>query len=243
MPHIQKGNVVKSPDPAKIKAHDKRIRDRLRLLVLKTYSGGAPACACCGETQLEFLCIDHINGCGSELRKAQGGAGHRLYATLKREGFPEGYRVLCHNCNSAFGFYGYCPHTKEAHVETAERHEQYELGIEFAEGQVYEIPHIIPEVIPESLQRFGEQPLSPTHQAAIQAGVTLIHEALDMPHAAIYNELRRQFKVAKYDQIPDMRWADVVAWFGPRVELALRRSPTDTDDPFADDSLAQGRMF
>jgi hypothetical protein len=24
----------------------------------------------------------------------------------------KGYRVLCHNCNLARGFYGYCPHEK-----------------------------------------------------------------------------------------------------------------------------------
>jgi hypothetical protein len=29
---------------------------------------------------------------------------------LARNGFPDGYRVLCHNCNMALGQYGYCPH-------------------------------------------------------------------------------------------------------------------------------------
>ena len=24
--------------------------------------------------------------------------------------FPDSVRVLCHNCNQALGFYGFCPH-------------------------------------------------------------------------------------------------------------------------------------
>ncbi len=31
----------------------------------------------------------------------------RLYKAPKR--LP-GYRLLCHNCNSALAYYGYCPH-------------------------------------------------------------------------------------------------------------------------------------
>jgi hypothetical protein len=31
---------------------------------------------------------------------------------LKRNGYPKGFRVLCHNCNSARGLYGYCPHKR-----------------------------------------------------------------------------------------------------------------------------------
>jgi len=26
------------------------------------------------------------------------------------QGYPTGFRVLCHNCNQAIGLYGYCPH-------------------------------------------------------------------------------------------------------------------------------------
>jgi hypothetical protein len=34
-----------------------------------------------------------------------------MYAYLIRNNFPEGYRVLCHNCNQSLGYFGYCPHT------------------------------------------------------------------------------------------------------------------------------------
>lgn len=30
----------------------------------------------------------------------------------RRNGYPKGFRVLCHNCNMAIGFYGYCPHSR-----------------------------------------------------------------------------------------------------------------------------------
>lgn len=33
-----------------------------------------------------------------------------LPLVLKRNKFPKGYRILCHNCNLSKSFYGYCPH-------------------------------------------------------------------------------------------------------------------------------------
>ncbi len=82
----------------------KRRADRER--VLAHYGG---SCACCGEAQHEFLAIDHVEGGGHEHRKTVG-AGATFVSWLLRQGLPEGYRVLCHNCNSALGFYGFCPH-------------------------------------------------------------------------------------------------------------------------------------
>jgi hypothetical protein len=79
--------------------------------VIQAYGG---ACACCGETQIEFLSIDHINGKGKQHRKNASGVGHQFFAWLKRQGYPkEGLRVLCHNCNQAIGLYGYCPHQSD----------------------------------------------------------------------------------------------------------------------------------
>ena len=89
--------------------HMREYRRAVRLEVLSHYSVGVPRCACCGEEMLEFLCIDHINGGGDRQRKK---TGVNIYAWLRRSSFPLGYRVLCHNCNSALGFYGYCPHSE-----------------------------------------------------------------------------------------------------------------------------------
>lgn len=77
---------------------------RIRLEIIAAYGG---KCECCGEERIEFLAIDHINGGGRRHRKSLSG---NFYRWLKRNNFPEGFRVLCHNCNSALGFYGYCPH-------------------------------------------------------------------------------------------------------------------------------------
>lgn len=84
----------------------------LRIEVLGHYAGGQPACACCKEMILEFLSVDHVNGGGSEHRKV-GLKGATIYRWLKKEGYPEGYQVLCHNCNQAKGFYGECPHQRQ----------------------------------------------------------------------------------------------------------------------------------
>jgi hypothetical protein len=70
-------------------------------------------CACCGETTAEFLVIDHVNGRGSRDRKELNLVGRALNLWLRRHGFPrDAYRLLCHNCNSARGHYGYCPHER-----------------------------------------------------------------------------------------------------------------------------------
>lgn len=90
----------------------KKYRQTKRLDVLTHYSDGVPTCACCGESHIEFLAIDHINGDGNKHRKVRHGVA--FYNWLITSGYPDGYRVLCHNCNSSIGFYGYCPH--EANV-------------------------------------------------------------------------------------------------------------------------------
>lgn len=82
----------------------------IRLEVLRVYGGSHPSCACCGETRYEFLVIDHMNGRGQEQRDLLGRRGNELYLWLKQQGYPDGYRVLCSNCNSALGWHGYCPH-------------------------------------------------------------------------------------------------------------------------------------
>jgi hypothetical protein len=103
--------------------HNERDRtqyhDREKLAVqMKTYSQGLKAaviakyggkCACCGETRLEFLVIDHINGGGREERRLW-----RNISTYRKrlldDPLRDDLRVLCHNCNAAFAYYGFCPH-------------------------------------------------------------------------------------------------------------------------------------
>ena len=82
----------------------------LKKEIVAAYGG---KCRCCGETHIEFLTIDHMNGDGAAHRAATG-KGRKIYQDLKERGFPQdGYQLLCLNCNIALGFYGYCPHHPE----------------------------------------------------------------------------------------------------------------------------------
>lgn len=83
-------------------AYNQRIRED----AIAHYGG---ACACCGETHPAFLAIDHIDGGGNQHRKTERIANMALW--LKRTGYPEGFRVLCHNCNQGRQINGgTCPH-------------------------------------------------------------------------------------------------------------------------------------
>ena len=67
-----------------------------------------------------FLAVDHMDESGAEhrrsitgRRRSEGGGGCPSIALwLKREGFPPGFQILCHNCNWAKSRGG-CPHNKE----------------------------------------------------------------------------------------------------------------------------------
>ena len=84
------------------------LNKQLKLEVLTIYGG--KKCACCGETELSFLSIDHINGGGEQQRKKIG-SGTAFYRWLRHSGYPEGFQVLCHNCNHGKHINGgICPH-------------------------------------------------------------------------------------------------------------------------------------
>lgn len=108
-------NRHRGPIDEETKAKNATVRtervQRVRLEVLAAYGG---KCACCGEHHHEFLVIDHIHGGGNRHRaylKTKGVANTvALYRWLQRNGYPSGFRVLCHRCNSSYASYGYCPH-------------------------------------------------------------------------------------------------------------------------------------
>lgn len=87
---------------------NRRSRHRAKQAAMARYGGG---CACCGTTELVWLCIDHINGGGLAHRKQYKAAGYdSIYTWLRANEYPEGYQVLCHNCNFAKDQEGGCPH-------------------------------------------------------------------------------------------------------------------------------------
>lgn len=88
-------------------AYHKACWVRLRTEILTAYGG---KCKCCGESTYEFLAIDHINNDGAEHRRKLG--SNSVYSWLKKNRYPEGFQILCHNCNVAKAFYGGCPHRR-----------------------------------------------------------------------------------------------------------------------------------
>lgn len=80
---------------------------------------GGYKCKCCGETEELFLTIDHINNDGAAHRRSICGynSGGVLYRWLKQNNYPEGFQVLCFNCNVAKHRNGYCPHAVKKAAE------------------------------------------------------------------------------------------------------------------------------
>ena len=78
------------------------------------YSHYGKICGCCGEAEIMFLTIDHVDNNGCSDRRIN---GTHIYRRLIREGFPKNFQVLCRNCN--WGKHingGVCPHkTKTKH--------------------------------------------------------------------------------------------------------------------------------
>ena len=109
-------------DPSKRKAEQQRYQEKAKLDLLAAYGA---ECACCGESRYEFLTLDHIGGDGAgHKRRERVSGGFALYARLRKQGFPSGYRILCWNCNSAIGVYGRCPHEFERIAEALGKAEQ-----------------------------------------------------------------------------------------------------------------------
>lgn len=105
-------------DAPKMRAKNARHRVALKQEVYAAYGGFV--CACCGETEPKFLCLDHVENDGARHRKEMGGGGDRILRWLKRNGFPRGFRVVCANCNQGKQLNGgVCPHQESRVTQTA----------------------------------------------------------------------------------------------------------------------------
>jgi hypothetical protein len=86
----------------------------LKLETFAAYGGNKCSCAHCqlsNGSDYRFLTIDHINNDGNIQQKR----GINLYSWLKKHGYPDGYRILCYNCNSGRQLNnGVCPHQQES---------------------------------------------------------------------------------------------------------------------------------
>ena len=69
------------------------------------------------ENIVRLLVESHFEQNGAKHRKIIGNrGGHRMYVWIIKNNFPEGFQVLCHNCNMARSYPrngGICPHQKQ----------------------------------------------------------------------------------------------------------------------------------
>lgn len=93
-----------------------KIRHQCRKRVIEYYGG---KCACCGETEILFLALDHIEGGGNEHRRQInnnpgnrcGSSSTQFYKWIEKNNYPDFLQILCHNCNMGKHLNGgKCPH-------------------------------------------------------------------------------------------------------------------------------------
>lgn len=105
-----KEKVKKQRDSKRQEINDLQTKNRraLRLEVIFKYSNGEMKCNHCDINDERTLVIDHINNDGAkERRKLLKGkskntrnlGSYGFYYYLRRNNFPNGYQVLCANCN------------------------------------------------------------------------------------------------------------------------------------------------
>ena len=95
------------------------IRDRYYTLRYNP-SATKPQCNCPGhvETCIELLAIDHKK---KRTKKEKGLTGKSFYKYLKENNYPEGFQVLCHNCNFVKEQYPKCPHLFDKYSKEKEK--------------------------------------------------------------------------------------------------------------------------
>lgn len=78
------------------------------------YEAYGGRCACCGETNIKFLTVEHKNGDGQKHRK-EVGTGIAMLKDLKKNNWPKDtIEMLCYNCNCGKSRNkGVCPHKEQ----------------------------------------------------------------------------------------------------------------------------------
>lgn len=77
--------------------HKSRLKEHARLkhlkLKIEVMTGYGGKCVLCGETEIEFLTLDHVNNDGNVTRK------NNMYGWAIKNGFPKSLQCLCFSCN------------------------------------------------------------------------------------------------------------------------------------------------
>lgn len=113
----EKKRYEKDPEKARKKSREtmkrcyeknpEKFRTRVRMehyhLRMKLFEIYGYHCFCCGEDELDFLELDHINGGGARAFRRMGTNTRAIYRMAIEENDKTKYRILCGNCNKAFG--------------------------------------------------------------------------------------------------------------------------------------------
>lgn len=97
------------------KSEEQRIRLlKYKTMVVEAYGG---RCSCCGEKEIGFLTVEHLQKNGESHRKVRG----NFYHYLVRNNFPDKdiLSILCMNCNWIERNGRVCPHRAEKSVSTS----------------------------------------------------------------------------------------------------------------------------
>lgn len=125
------------------------LRERWRNAAHAAYGG---KCVCCGESNPAFLTIDHVNEDGAAHRKALNAqAGLYIYDWLRKQGYPDGFQLLCFNCNCARSMRGdgVCPHQRPVDPGAAQKrfdeHRAGRKGRHLTDKEIDEIEWLLAE--------------------------------------------------------------------------------------------------
>lgn len=64
---------------------------------INVLTNGEGTCRWCGQGDIDVLCFDHVNQDGAAHRKQVGNSSMAWW--LIQHDYPEGFQVLCYNCN------------------------------------------------------------------------------------------------------------------------------------------------
>lgn len=104
----------RTSNPERTKEFGKRYNQEAKQRAIVMYGNH---CACCNETRLGFLTIDHMNNDGRSDRKSvgSGNGGTRFYRKIVNMPKRNDLQVLCFNCNCGRQVNGgTCPHLDES---------------------------------------------------------------------------------------------------------------------------------
>ena len=111
----------------KNRKHKRAYSKRIRELILQRYGS---RCTCCGETEVKFLTIDHVERDGAEHRRKV--AKNLYYKSIALDVDVKRYRILCFNCNCGREKNGgICPHE-----EASDKFGDLTLALESIEEKV-----------------------------------------------------------------------------------------------------------